>query len=139
MKAPDSKGTKTLGGTDGSSWDKCCTLALSDCDKGNDSNEVSGGVRGPLELVDGDDDCVGSGGKRLSKSVIVDQSKFSKSKSSKENEKPSSWGKAAKEVVRLGPAGIGSCNKELRSCSEPKSLKLDVNVASCPGFGNSRS
>ena len=139
MKAPDPKGSKTLGGIDGSSWDKGCTLALPDCDNGKDSNELSGGVRGPLELVDGDDHCLGSGGKRLSKSVIVDQSKFSKSKSSKENEKSSSWGKAAKEVVRLEPVGIGSCNKELRSCSEPKSLELDVNVASCPGFGNSRS
>ena len=139
MKVPDPNDRKTLDGTDGSSWDKGRSIASLDCDEGKDSNELSGGVKGPLELVDGDDHCVGLGGKRLSNSVIVDQSRFSKSKSSKENEKSSSWGKAAKEVVRSGPAGFGSCNKELRSCSEPKSLKLDVNVASCPGFGNSRS
>jgi hypothetical protein len=136
VKAPDPKGRKTLGGTDESSWDKGCTLASLDCDEGKDSNELSGGVGGPIELDDGDDHCVESGGKRLLNSVIIDQSEFSK-----ENEESTKWGKAAKEVDRSrGPAGIGNCNKELRSCSEPKSLeKLDVNVASCPGFGGSRS
>ena len=134
MKAPDPKGSKTLGRSDGSSWDKGCTLASPDCDKGNDSTELSGGVKGPLEVVDRD---VESGGNRLLNSVIVDQSKFSKSKFSKENEKSFSWGKATKEVDRSGPTGIGSCNKELRSCREPKSLEeLDANVASCSGFGS---
>ena len=67
--------------------------------------------------------------------MIVDQSKFSK-----ENEKSSEWGKVAKEVDRSGPAGSGNCKKEPRSCSEPKSPEeLDVNVASCPGSGGSRS
>jgi hypothetical protein len=135
VKAPDPKVRKTLGGTDESSWDKDCAPASQDCGGSNDSNEISGGVRGPLELVDGDDHCVESGGKRLLKSVIVDQSKFPK-----ENEKSSEWGKAAKEVDRSGPAGIGNCNKELRSCSEPKSLEeLDVDVSSCPEFGGPRS
>jgi hypothetical protein len=78
---------------------------------------------------------VESGGKRLLDSVIVDRSK-----SSKENEESSEWGKAAEEVDRSGPAGIAHCNKELRSCSELKLLEeLDVNVASCPGFGGSGS
>ena len=74
-----------------------------------------------------------SGGKRLLNSaiVVVGQSKL--------NEESSEWGKAAKEVDRSGPAGIGNCNKESRSCSEPKSLEeLDVNVALCPS-GGSRS
>jgi hypothetical protein len=134
-KAPDPKGRKTLGGTDGSSWDKGCSLASLDCDEGKDSNELSGGVRGPLELVDGDGHCVESGEKRLLSSGIVDQSK-----SSKENEESSEWGKAAEGVDRSGPAGIGNCNKELRSCSELKLLEeLDVNVASCPEFGGSGS
>jgi hypothetical protein len=85
VEAPDPKGRKTLGGTDGSSWDKGRSLASLDCDEGKDSNELSGGVRGPLELVNGDDHCVESGGKRLLNSVIVvDQSEFSK-----ENEKSS--------------------------------------------------
>ena len=135
MRVTDPKGRKPLGGTDGSSWDKGSSLALLDCDEGKDSNELSGGVGGPVELVDGDDHCVESGGKRLLNSIKVDQSKFSK-----ENEKSSECGKAAKEVDRSGPAGIGNCKKELRSCSEPKSLKeLDVNVASCPRSGGSRS
>jgi hypothetical protein len=70
---------------------------------------------------------VESGDKRLLNSAIVDKSKFSK-----ENKESSKRGKAAKEVDRSGPAG----NKELRSCSEPKSLEeLDVNVASCPRSG----
>ena len=139
MKSPDPKGSKTLGGTDGSLWDKGRSLASLDCDEDKDSNELSGGVEGPLEVVEGDDHCVELGGKRLLNSVIVDQSKFSKSKFSKENEKSLSWDKAAKEVDKSGPAGIGSCNKELRSCSEPKSLELDVNVVLRPGFGGSRS
>ena len=78
VKAPDPAGRKTLGGTDGSSWDKSCSLASLDCDEGKDSNELSGGVGGPLELVDGDGHCVESGGKRLLNSVIIDQSEFSK-------------------------------------------------------------
>jgi hypothetical protein len=134
VKAPDPKGRKTLGGTDGSSWDKGCTPASLDCDKGKDSNELSGGVGGPLELVDGDGHCAESGGKRLLNSVMVDQSKFSK-----ENEESSRRGKAAKEVDKSGPAGIGNCNKELKSCSKPKSLELDVNAVSCPRSGGSRS
>ena len=134
MKVPDPKGRKTLGGTDGSSWDKGWSLVSLDCDEVKDSNELSGGVGGPLEL-DGDGHCVESGEKRLLNSVIVDQSKFSKV-----NEVSPEWGKAAKEVDRLGPAGIGNCNKELRSCSEPKSLEeLDVNVASCLRSEGSRS
>ena len=135
VKAPDPKGRKKLGETDGSSWDKGRSLASLDCDEGKDSNELSGGVGGPLELVDGDGHCVESGGKRLLNSVIIDQSEVSK-----ENEESSKWGKAPKEVDRPGPAGIGNCNKELKSCSEPKLLEeLDVNVASCPGSGGSRS
>ena len=135
VKVPDPKGRKTLGGTDASSWDKGCSLAPLDCNEGKDSNELSGGVGGPTELVDRDDHCVMSGGKRLLNSVIMDQSEFSK-----ENEESSKRGKAAKDVDRSGPAGIGNCNKELRSCSEPKSLEeLDVNVASCPRSGGSRS
>ena len=133
MKVPDPKGRKTLGGADASSWNKGCSLASLDCDEGKDSNELSGGVGGPLEL-DRDDHCVESGGKRLLNSVIVDQSRFSK-----ENEESFEWGKAAKEVDRSGPAGIGNCNKEPKSCSEPKSLELDVNIASCPGSEGSRS
>ena len=84
-KAPDPKGRKTLGGTDGSSWDKGCSLASLE---GKDSNELSGGVGGPLEIVDGDGHCAELGGKKLLNSVIVDQSKFSK-----ENEKSPEWGK----------------------------------------------
>jgi hypothetical protein len=140
VKAPDPKGRKTLGGTDESSWDKDCTPASQDCGGSIDSNKISGGVRGPLEPVDGDDHCVESGGKRLLDSVKVDQSKVDQSRFSKGNEESSEWDKAAKEVDRSGPAGIGNCNKELKSCSEPKSLEeLDVNVASCPGSGGSRS
>jgi len=136
VKVPGPKGRRTLGGSNGSSWDKGCSIASLDCDEGKDSNELSGGVGGPLELVDGDDHCVESGGKRLLNSVIVDQSKFSK-----ENEESSEWGKASKEADRSGPTGMGNCNKELRSCSEPKSLEeeLDVNVALCPRSGSSRS
>ena len=91
-------------------------------------------MRGSLELVNGDDDCVEPGGKRLINSVIVDQSRSS--------EESPEWGNAGKEVCRSGgrPAGIGNCNKELRSSNEPKSLdELDVNFASCPGSGGSRS
>ena len=135
MKVPDPKGRKTLGGTDESSWDKGCSLTSLDCDEGKDSNELSGDVGGPLELVDGDDHCVKSGEKRLLNSVIIDQSELSK-----ENEESSKWGKAAEKVDRSGSASIGNCNKELKSCSEPKSLEeLDVNVASCPRSGGSRS
>ena len=113
-----------LGGTDGLSWDKVCSLAPLDCDEGKGSNGLSGGVKLSLELVDGDDHCVESGEKNL---AIVDQSKFSK-----EIEESSKGGKSA-EVDWSGPAGIGNCNKELRFCSEPKSLEeLDVNVASYP-------
>jgi hypothetical protein len=108
VKAPDPKGRKALGGTDGSSWDKGCSLASLYCDEGKDSNELSGGVGGPPELVDGDDHCVESCGKRSLNSVIVEQSKFSQ-----ENEKSSEWGKAAK--VDRSPEGIGNCNKEPRS------------------------
>ena len=73
VKAPDPKVRKALGGTDGSSWDKGCSLASLYCNEGKDSNELSGGVGGPLELVDGYDHCVESGGKRilLSNSIIV--------------------------------------------------------------------
>jgi hypothetical protein len=78
VKESDPKVRKALGGTDGSSWDKGCSLTSLYCDGGKDSNELSGGVGGPLELVDGGDHCVESGGKRLLNSVIVDQSKLSK-------------------------------------------------------------
>jgi len=135
VKVPDLKGRKTLDGSDGSGRDKSCSLASLDCDEGKDSNELSGGVGGPLELVDGDDHCVESGGEKLLNSVIADQSKFSN-----ENEESSMWGKASKKADRSGPAGIGNCNKELRSCSEPKLLEeLDVNVALCPRSGGSRT
>ena len=74
----DPKVRKVLDGNDGSSWDKGRSLASLYCDEGKDSNELSGGVGGPLELVNGEDHCVESSGKRLLNSVIVDQSKFSK-------------------------------------------------------------
>ena len=135
MKVPDPEGRTPLGGTDESSWDKGCSLAPLECNEGKDSNELSGGVGGPIELVDGDVHSVESGRKRLLNSVIIDQSEVFK-----ENEESSKWGKAVKEVDRSGPAGIENCNKELRSCSESKSLeRLDENVASCPRSGVSRS
>jgi hypothetical protein len=88
VKAPDPKVRKALGGTDGSSWDKGCSLASLYCDEGKDSNELSGGVGGPLELVDGYDHCVESGGKSvlLSNSIIVG---VGQSNVSKENEESS--------------------------------------------------
>jgi hypothetical protein len=137
VKAPGPKGRKTLGGTDESSSDRSCSLASQDCDRGNDSNKFSEGVGGSLEPVNGDDDCVEPGGKRLINSVIVDQSK-----SCKRNEESPEWGNAEKEVDGSGgrPTGIGNCNKELRSSNEPKSLdKLEVIFASCPGSGGFRS
>lgn len=137
VKAPDPKVKEALGGTDGSSWDRGCSLASLYCDEGKDSNELSGGVGGPLENDGGDGHCVESDGKRLSNSVrvVVGQSKFSKV-----NGESYEYGKAAKEVDRSGPAGIGNCNKEPKSCSKPKSLEdLDVNVASCPRSGGTRS
>jgi hypothetical protein len=87
VKAPDPKVRKALGGTDGSSWDKGRSLASLYCDEGKDSNELSGGVGGPLELVDGYDHCVESGGKRilLSNSIMVGVGQ----KVSKENEESS--------------------------------------------------
>ena len=126
-----------LGGTDESSSGKSCLPASQDCDRGNDSYEFSGGVGGSLELVDGNDDCVEPDGKRLIYSVIVDQSRSWKS-----SEESPEWGNAEKEVDGSGgrPAGIGNCNKELRSSNEPKSLdELNVNFASYPGSGGSRS
>ena len=63
-----------------------------DCDAGKDSNELSGGVGGPLELVDGDDHCLESGGKRLLNSVIVGLNQ----EFSKEDKKSSEWDKARK-------------------------------------------
>ncbi len=125
-----------LGGTDGSSWDKGRSLASQDCDEGNDSNEISGGVGGSFELVKGDDDCVESGEMRLMRSVMVDQSM-----SCKESEESPEWDKVESEVDESGgPRGIGNCIKELRSCSEPKSLdELDVVVAPCSTSGVSRS
>ena len=137
VKAPDPKGRKTLGGTDESSSDKSCSPASQDCDRGNDSNEFSGGVRGSPEAVDVDDDCVVPGGSRLINSVIVGQSK-----SCKRSEESPKSGEAAKEVDGSGrrPAGIGNCNKELRSSNEPRSLdRLDVIFVSCPRSGGSRS
>ena len=82
VKASDPKVRKALSGT---IWDKGCSLASLYCDEGKDSYELSGGIGGPLELVDGNDHdhCVESGGKRLSNSVIVG---VGKSKVSKENE-----------------------------------------------------
>ena len=88
-------------------------------------------------LINRDDDCVESGGKRLINSGIVD-----KSKSCKRSEGSAEWGEAAREVDRSGgrPVCIGNCNKELRSSNEPKSLdKLDIIFASCPRSGGSRS
>ena len=129
MKAPDPEGRKTLGGTDESSWDQSCSLSSEDI--ANDSYEFSEGVRGSLELVNGDEDCVDPGGKRLINSVIVDQSK-----SCKRSEESPEWGNAEKEVDRSGgrPVGIGNCNKELRSSNEPKSLdKLFASFVSCGG------
>ena len=137
MNAPDPKGRKALGGTDESIPDKSCSLESQDCNRGNDSYEFSDGVGGSLEFVNGDDDCVEPGGNRLINSVIVDQSR-----SCKRSEESPEWGNAEKEVdgSRGRPAGIGNCNKELRSSNEPKSLdKLDVIFASCPGSGGSRS
>ena len=89
-----------------------------------------------LELVDGVDDCVEPGGKRLINSVIVDQSK-----SCKISEESTEWGEAARDVDRSGGrVCIGNCNEELRSSNEPKSLdKLDVIFASCPRSGGSGS
>lgn len=139
MKAPDPKGRKVLGGIDESSSNNGCSLAMQGCDGGNDRYEFSGGVGGSLELVNGDGDCVQSGGKRLIDSVIVDQSKSCKSS----EEESAKRGEAAKEVGRSGggePAGIRNCNKELRSSSEPKLLdELDMIFASCPRSGGSRS
>jgi hypothetical protein len=132
---PDPKGRKALGGTDGSNWDKGCSLASQVCDEGNDSNELSGGVGGSLELDNEDDDCVESGGRGLM-NVTVDQSK-----SCQISEESFEWIEGAIEADKSGgSAGIGNCNKELRSPSEPKLLdELDGVVASCPGSGGSRS
>lgn len=135
MKAPDPKGRKTLGGIDESGPDKSCSPASQDCDRCNDSYEFSEGAGKSLELVNEDDDCVESGGKRLINPVIVDQSK-----SRKRSEESPECGNAEKEVDRSGgrPIGIGNCNKELRSSNEPKSLdELDVIFASRPGSGGS--
>ncbi len=131
VKAPDPKGRKALG----SSWDKGCSLASQVCDEGNDSSELSGGVGGSLKLDNEDDDCVESGGRGLM-NVIVDQSK-----SCQVSEESSEWIEGAIETDKSGgSAGIGNCNKELRSPSEFKSLdELDVVVASCPSPGGSRS
>ena len=98
VKAPGPQGRKTLGGTDESSPDRSCSLALKDCDRGDNSYEFSGGVGGSFELVvEEDNDCVEPGGKRLIDSVIVDQSK-----SCKRSDESSEWREAAKEVDRSG-------------------------------------
>jgi len=56
-KFSDPKGRKILDGTDGPSWDKGCLLASQECcDKGNDSNEISGGVGETFGFVHRDDD-----------------------------------------------------------------------------------
>jgi hypothetical protein len=62
VKLPDPKGRKTLGGTDESSPDKSCSLALQDCDRDNDSYEFSEGAGKSLEVVNRDDDCFEPGG-----------------------------------------------------------------------------
>jgi hypothetical protein len=133
VKAPDPKGRKALGGTDGSSWDKGCSLASQVCDEGNNSNELSGGIGGSLELDNGGDDCVEPGG-RGSMNVIVDQSK-----SCQISEESSEWIEGAIEADKTGGStGIGNCNKE--SCSEPKLFdELDGAVAPCRGSRGSRS
>jgi len=130
VKAPD-QGRKALG----SSWDKGCSIASHVCDEGNDSSELSGGVGGSLKLDNEDDDCVESGGRGLM-NVIVD-----KSKSCQGSEETSDGIEGTTEADKSGrSAGIGNCNKELKSCSEPKSLdELDVVVVSCPSPGGSRS
>ena len=90
---------------------------------------------GSLELVNGVDDCVDPGGKRLINSAIAESN-------SCRGEESAEWGKAAKEVDKSGggPAGIGNCNKELRSSNKPRSLdELDMIFASCPRSGGSRS
>lgn len=136
-RVPESKGRKALGGTDESSSNKGCSLPLQGCDGGSDRDEFSGGVGGLLEFVNGDDDCVEPGGKRLINSVIVD-----KSKSCNGSEGSAEWGEAAKEVDRSGggPADIGNWNKELRSSNEPESLdEREVIFASYPRSGGSRS
>ena len=137
MKVPDSKGRKALGGTNGSSSNNICSLALLGCDEGTDRYELLGGVGGSLELVNGGDDCVEPGGKRSMNSVILDKlMSFKRSKESPE------WSEAAKEVDRSGggPAGIGNCNKELRSSNEPKLLdELNMISASRPRSGGSGS
>ena len=89
-----------------------------------------------LEFINGVDDCVEPGGKRLINSM-VDQSK-----SGKRSEESTEWVEAAKEVDKTGggAAGIGNCNKELRSSNEPKLPdELDMVFVSCPGSGGSRS
>ena len=78
MKSPDPIGRKALGGIDESSSNKSCSLELQGCDRGNDKCESSGGVGGPLELVNGDDECIEPGGRRLMSSVIVDKSRSCK-------------------------------------------------------------
>ena len=75
VKAPGPKGRKTLGGTDGSSSDKSCSLASRDCDRGKDSYEFPEGAGESLELVNGDVDCVEPGGEKLINSLMVDQSR----------------------------------------------------------------
>ena len=73
VKSPDPIGRKALGGTNGSSSNKSCSLESQGCDRDNDRSESSGGVGGLPELANGDDDCIEPGGK-LMNSVIVDQS-----------------------------------------------------------------
>ena len=93
VKAPD---RKTLGGTDESNSDRSCSLALKDCDRGDDSYELLWGVGGSLKLVvEEDDGCVEPGGKKLISSVIVDQSE-----SCKRSDESPEWREAAKEMDR---------------------------------------
>jgi hypothetical protein len=139
LKAPDSNGRKTLGGTDGSRIDEGCLIGSQDSNVGNDSCKLPGDVVRSLKLADDDDDCVELGENELINSVKLDQSK-----SSRGNGKLSKWGKG--EPVRVlvdgsgRLAGTGNCNEELRSSNNPKSTNgLDLVFVSCPKSGGSRS
>jgi len=94
LKRPDSNGRKMLGGTDGSRTDEGCLVELKDCDRYNDSCELSGGKGETPELVN---DCVESGVNESMNSVILD-----KSKSCRGNGELHGWGEVAKDVDRSG-------------------------------------
>ena len=131
LKAPDSNGRKTLGGTDESRTVEGCLIGSQDSDGENGSCELSEVAR-VLELEEGDDEYVEPDENESINSVILDKSKSCGGKGA-----VSKWGKAVK-VDR--PSGIGNCNEEPRSSNDPKSTnKLDLIFASCPKSGGSRS